>query len=198
MARAADEASTAPADAVVFLGTSLTAGYGLEDPDRRFSALIRGRIEQAGLPFVVVNAGVSGDTSAGGLARLEWVLRTRVRVLVLELGANDGLRGLSVEALRNNLDAVIRTTRERYPDAEVIVIGMEAPTNLGPEYTASFRRVFREVALENDARLVPFLLDGVAGLPQLNQADGIHPNAEGHMIAADNVWSVLHPLLLNL
>lgn len=196
--RAADNASAAPPDTVVFLGTSLTAGYGLEDPDRRFSALIRGRIEEAGLPFVVVNAGVSGDTSAGGLARLEWVLQTRARVLVLELGANDGLRGLSLEALKSNLDAIVRTTRERYPDSEVIVIGMEAPTNLGPGYTDSFRQVFQEVALENEAHLVPFLLDGVAGFTQLNQADGIHPNVEGHKIAADNVWKILEPLLLNI
>lgn len=183
---------------MVFLGTSLTAGYGLEDPNRRFSALIRERIEQEGLPFRVVNAGVSGDTSAGGLDRLGWVLRTPLRVLVLELGANDGLRGLPLDALRENLRAVLGTTRERYPDAEMIVVGMEAPPNLGPDYTAGFRQIFRDVAAEYEAALVPFLLNGVAGIPGLNQVDGIHPNLEGHRIVADNVWEVLHPVLLNI
>lgn len=194
----AGTAPTSPSNTVVFLGTSLTAGYGLEDPDTRFSALIRERILRDKLPFSVVNAGVSGNTSAGGLDRLDWVLRTPLRVLVLELGANDGLRGLPLEALANNLHQVIQTTRERYPESEIIVVGMEAPPNLGPDYTERFRQVFREVAAEHDAHLVPFLLEGVAGFSKLNQADGIHPNAEGHRIVADNVWKVLKPVLLGI
>lgn len=183
---------------VVFLGTSLTAGYGLEDPADRFTTLIQQRIQREGLPFVVVNAGVSGDTSAGGRERLGWILRNRVRVLVLELGANDGLRGLPVSALRDNLRFIVRTTRDNYPDAEVVVVGMEAPPNLGPDYTGPFREVFRDVATEFDASLIPFLLEGVAGTTGLNQADGIHPNREGQVVVAENVWTVLEPILTRI
>jgi acyl-CoA thioesterase-1 len=142
-----------------------------------------------------VNAGVSGDTSAGGLRRLDWILREPLDVLVVELGANDGLRGQNPDATRKNLEAIVSGTRARYPEAAVVIAGMEAPTNLGEEYTLRFRSVFPAVARETSASLVPFILEGVAGVPELNQDDGIHPTPEGHLLMARNVWPVLVPLL---
>lgn len=205
--RAAPAAATPPAasdvrtpvpaaerEVVLFVGTSLTAGYGLGE-EYAFPALLQRRIEAEGLPFRAVNAGISGETSAGGLRRIDWMLQQQVGVLVLELGANDGLRGLDVEALRRNLDTIMRRTRAAHPDAEIVLVGMEAPPNLGADYTARFRAVFTELAREHDAALVPFLLDGVAAERALNLADGIHPNAEGHRRLADNVWTVLQPVL---
>lgn len=184
--------------AILFLGTSLTAGYGLDDPDLAFPALVQDRIDRLGLEFRVVNAGVSGDTSAGGLERLRFLLNSPIRVLILELGANDGLRGLDTEALERNLGQVIQQTRERYPDVKILVAGMEAPTNLGSRYTNRFRTVFMEVARQYNAELVPFLLEGVAAVPELNQADRIHPTAEGHRMILETVWSSLGPLLEGL
>lgn len=180
---------------IVFIGTSLTAGYGVGE-ERGYPAVIQARIDSAGLPFRVVNAGVSGETSAGGLARLDWVLRTPVDVLVLELGANDGLRGLPIPQLRANLDSILVRTHRAYPAAALVIVGMEAPPNLGTEYTTAFHNTFTELAALRGATLVPFLLDGVAGIPALNQADGIHPTVEGHRILARNVWRVLGPLLV--
>lgn len=180
---------------VLFLGTSLTAGFGLQEPADAYPALIQGRIDRAGLSFRVVNAGVSGDTSAGGARRLDWLLDHDVAVLVVELGANDGLRGLDIDALAANLQTVVDVTRARHPNAVVVVAGMEAPTNLGSGYTTAFREVFPSVADANDATLIPFLLEGVAGVPSMNQADRIHPTAEGHRHVADNVWAVLAPIL---
>jgi acyl-CoA thioesterase-1 len=193
--RAASESSRPAANpsytpAIVFLGTSLTAGLGLPS-DQAFPALIQDTLEGLGMDSEVVNAGVSGETSAGGLRRIDWLLRRPVGVLVLELGANDGLRGLDVEAMRSNLQAIIDRTRSAYPDAGVVILGMEAPPNLGRQYTAAFQRVFPEIAEANGAALVPFLLDSVGGIPELNQADGIHPTAEGHRIMARTVWRVL-------
>lgn len=179
---------------VVFLGTSLTAGYGL-GADRAYPARIQEKIDSAGLGYRVVNAGVSGETSAGGLRRVPWVLREPVDVLVLELGANDGLRGLDPDAMKRNLQAIVDSTRARYPEARVVIAGMRAPTNLGPRYTERFRAVFEELARENDAALVPFLLEGVALDPALNQADGIHPNEAGARVVAETVWEVLGPVL---
>ena len=179
---------------VLFFGTSLTAGLGLA-PDEAYPALIQGKIDSAGLQFRAVNAGVSGETSADGLRRIGWLLRLPVRVLVLELGANDALRGQDVDALRHNLQAIIDSARARYPRARIVVAGMEAPPNLGSRYTRAFHDVFGELARENHAALIPFLLAGVAGRPELNQADGIHPTAAGARIVADNVWRVLAPVL---
>lgn len=180
--------------AVVFLGTSLTAGYGL-DEDQAYPALIQQRIDSLGLPFRVVNAGVSGETSAGGLRRIDWLLSQPVAVLVLELGANDGLRGQDVEAMRANLQAIIERTREAHPDAAIVVAGMESPPNMGRAYTGAFRAVFPEIARANDATLIPFLLEDVAAVPELNQTDGIHPTAEGQRIVAETVWRHLAPVL---
>lgn len=180
--------------AVVFLGTSLTAGLGV-GVESAYPTIIQSRIDSAGYPFRVVNAGLSGETSAGGLRRLQWSLQEPVAILVLELGANDGLRGLSVEELRRNLETIIRATLERHPDADIVVAGMEAPPNMGEAYTQAFREVFREVAREFGAALIPFLLEGVAANPELNQPDRIHPTAAGQRRVADNVWPVLEPLL---
>lgn len=185
----------AAAPVVLFLGTSLTEGYGLPDPADAYPALIQERIDSAGLPFRVVNAGVAGETSAGGLARLDWVLRQRPGILVVELGANDGLRGLPVSALEENLRAVIRRSRERVPGIEVILLEMEAPPNLGQSYTEAFRQVYASVSRTEGVTLVPFFLDGIAGVRSMNQADGIHPTSEGHSRMADRVWDALEPVL---
>ncbi len=179
---------------VLFLGTSLTAGYGI-GAEYAYPALIQQKLDSAGYGLRVVNAGISGETSAGGLRRLDWSLQQHVHVLVLELGANDGLRGLSIEAMRENLDAIIKQTRDRYPDAAIVIAGMEAPPNLGRRYTTEFREVFRDLAGEHDAALVPFLLAGVAAVPELNQEDGIHPNIAGQKRVAENVWKVLQPVI---
>jgi acyl-CoA thioesterase-1 len=170
---------------VVFLGDSLTAGYGL-DADQAYPSLVQQRLRAAGLAADVVNAGVSGDTSAGGLRRLDWALDGDVKVLVVALGGNDALRGLSTEELRRNLAAIIERAMARR--LTVILAGMEAPPNLGRAYTSSFRQVYRDLAAQYRIALIPFLLEGVAGRPRLNQADLIHPNAEGARKIADLVW----------
>jgi acyl-CoA thioesterase-1 len=189
--------STNPANAnaprIVFLGDSLTAGYGL-DKDESVPALIQKRLHDAGYPYEVVNAGVSGDTSAGGLSRLDWSLAGDVKILVIELGANDGLRGLPVKELKRNLSEVI--TRAQAKGIKVILTGMEAPPNFGSAYTSEFRAVYRELAREHNIAFVPFYLEGVAGIPGLNIADGIHPNAEGSRIVEKTIWSALEPLLV--
>jgi acyl-CoA thioesterase-1 len=179
---------------ILFLGTSLTAGYGL-GPELAFPALLQAKIDSAGLPFRVINAGLSGETSAGGLRRLDWQLQQPIEVLVLELGANDGLRGLDAAAMRANLDSILTRTRRTYPGAALVVAGMEAPPNLGPRYTAAFREAYVAVARKHDATLVPFLLEGVARVPSLNLSDGIHPNAEGHRRVANALWRTLRPVL---
>ncbi len=182
---------------VLFLGTSLTAGLGLE-AEEAYPALIQERVDETGLPFRVVNAGVSGETSAGGLRRIDWLLRESVAVLVLELGANDGLRGLGTDQMRSNLREIIERTRAAHPGARLVIAGMEAPPNMGRSYTRAFRRVFVELAEEYDAVLIPFLLDGVGGVPELNQADGIHPTVEGQQLIAGTVWTVLEPVLTEI
>jgi acyl-CoA thioesterase-1 len=183
---------------VVFLGTSLTAGLGLARDEDTYVARVAELADSAGTPMRAVNAGVSGETSAGGLRRLDWVLREPLDVLVLELGANDGLRGQDPFATYDNLVEIMRRTRTRYPAARIVLAGMEAPPNLGPLFTTAFRQVFADAAEEGDALLVPFLLDGVAGIPELNQSDRIHPTAEGHEIMAHNVWEVLGPVMAEL
>ena len=190
-ARAAAADST---PVVLIFGTSLTAGLGL-DPDEAYPAVIQRKIDSAGLGYRVVNGGVSGETSAAGLRRIAWLLQQPVRVLVLELGANDALRGQDVAAAKANLQAIIDRTRARYPDVRVVVAGMEAPPNLGRRYTREFRDLFVTLARDNRAVLIPFLLEGVGGVAELNQSDGIHPTAEGARVVANNVWRVLAPVL---
>ena len=193
-AAAASPPERAASGSVVFIGTSLTAGYGLDDPALAYPALIGRRIADAGGGCRVVNAGVSGDTSAGGRARLGQLLGAQqlpLAALFVELGANDGLRGQSPEALYDNLAWIVGEARRQHPEAAIVVAGMEAPTNLGPAYTRAFRDVFPRVAKEHGTVLIPFLLKGVAAVPALNQSDGIHPNAEGHGAMAAHVWSVL-------
>lgn len=180
--------------AIVFLGTSLTAGFGLPESEA-FPALIQSRIDTAGLDYRVVNAGVSGDTSAGGLRRLDWLLRLPVAVLVLELGANDMLRGQPVDALESNLAGILARTRAAHPDVRFVVAGMRAAPNLGREYTEAFDAVYPRLARRYEAALLPFLLEDVAARPELNQADGIHPTAAGHALVAERVWRTLEPVL---
>jgi acyl-CoA thioesterase-1 len=177
---------------IVVLGDSLTAGLGLLDT-QSFPALVQQKIDTDGFEFEVVNGGVSGDTSAGGLRRLDWVLQEDVRVLIVALGANDGLRGLSAAEMKRNLEQIIQTARAR--QVLVILAGMEAPPNYGAQYATSFRQVYRDLALQYRVPFIPFLLDSVAGQPALNQSDGIHPNAAGAAVVADTVWSVLKPML---
>lgn len=180
---------------VVFLGTSLTAGLGVEDENDIYPSVLAAMADSAGVPFNLVNAGVSGETSAGGLRRLDWILREPIDVLFVELGANDGLRGQSPDALRGNLTEIIRGTRARYPEARIVLAAMEAPPNLGVMYTSAFREVFPDVASAEEVVLVPFLLDGVAGVAELNQEDRIHPTPEGHLRTAWNAWPYLEAVL---
>ena len=179
---------------IVFFGNSLSAGLGVA-PEESFPGLIEKRIDSLGLPYQVINAGLSGETTAGGDARIDWILRQPVDILVLELGGNDGLRGIKPQASLENLQSIIDKTKAKYPDAEIIIAGMQAPPNMGAEFTSQFRAVFPRLADENNAQLIPFLLEGVGGVPSLNQADGIHPTPEGHRIVADNVWEILGPML---
>lgn len=179
---------------ILFLGNSLSAGFGI-DPSQAFPALIQKKIEAEGLNYRVINAGLSGETSAGGLRRIDWLLRQRIDILVLELGGNDGLRGISVETMRQNLQGIIDRTRAKYPNVKIVIAGMQAPPNLGKDYTDAFKAVFPELAKKNRATLIPFLLEGVAGNPKLNLPDGIHPTVEGHHIIAETVWKTLYPLL---
>jgi acyl-CoA thioesterase-1 len=186
-------ASPAP-KVILFLGDSITAGYGLET-SQAFPALIEDKIEAKRWNFKVVNAGQSGDTSAGGLNRMDWLLRSRIDVLVLELGGNDGLRGLPAETTRKNLQAIIDQTKAKYPEAKIILAGMKVPPNMGRDYSRQFDAIFPDLARKNKAALIPFVLEGVGGVRQLNLPDGIHPTAKGHEIVAANTWKVLEPVL---
>ncbi len=193
---AKDSAATRDSDTpvIVFLGTSLTAGYGLEE-GQAFPALIQEKLDRAGLDYRVINAGVSGDTSAGGRRRLAWLLRLPISVLVLELGANDMLRGQRVDQLRENLEAILDETRAAHPDVHFVIAGMRAAPNLGRDYGDAFDAVYPALAKHYDAAFIPFLLEDVAARRNLNQADGIHPTTEGHALIAERVWKALEPVL---
>lgn len=179
---------------VLFFGTSLTAGYGL-DPSEAFPNLIEQRAQAAGVPIQATNAGLSGETSAGALRRITWTLQRPVDIIVLETGGNDALRALNADSLEANLSAIVTQIRIAQPKARILLAVMEAPPNLGGAYTARFRRAYSEVARREGLTLVPFLLDGVAGSAELNQPDGVHPNSRGERIVADNVWRVLKPVV---
>ena len=184
----------ASAKTILFLGNSLSAGYGL-DPELAFPALIQQKIDSLKWNFQVINAGLSGETSAGGLRRVDWLLQRRIDVLVLELGGNDGLRGIALDLTKKNLQTIIARVKSKYPAARIVIAGMQVPPNLGPEYTTRFRALYPELAKAHRALLIPFLLEGVGGVPHLNLPDGIHPTAAGHRIVARNVWKILLPLL---
>lgn len=181
---------------ILFFGDSLSAGYGLDDPaTEAFPGLIQKKITDAGLRYRVINSGLSGETTAGGLRRIDWVLRTPVDIFVLELGGNDGLRGLSPAVARKNLQGIIDKVRAKNPSARIIIAGMTMPTSMGDAYVREFAAVFPALAKTNNAVLIPFLLEGVGGVPEMNLADGFHPNAAGHQIVAEVVWKTLRPLL---
>ncbi len=199
----ANEESTAPASrgrdegarkTIVFLGTSLTAGYGI-DLQQAYPALIQRRIDSLGLSYDVVNAGVSGETSSGAVHRIDWLLRQPMDVFVLETGANDGLRGLPVNALRSNIQRILEEVKRTHPRAKILLVGMEAPPNMGRQYTTAFRQTYIDLSRKYDVTLLPFLLKGVGGVDTLNQADMIHPNPRGAAILAETVWRALRPLL---
>jgi acyl-CoA thioesterase I len=180
---------------ILFFGDSLTAGYGLDDQSDSFPGVIAAKIDSLKLPYMVKNAGVSGETSAGGLARIDWILKQPVDVFMLELGANDGLRGIPVTETRKNLQAIISKVKSKYPKAKIVLLGMQVPPSMGTSYANDFKGMFPALAKTNDIGLVEFLLEGVGGNPELNQQDGIHPTKAGAKILAQNVWEVLEPQL---
>ena len=179
---------------ILFFGNSLTAGYGIE-PTEAFPALIQRRIDSLGLAYKVINAGVSGETSSGGNSRVDWILKQPVDVFFLELGGNDGLRGIPIEETKKNLQSIIDKVRVKYPQIQMVIAGMQIPPNMGQRYTGAFRNIFPELAAKNNIVLIPFLLEGVGGEATLNLEDGIHPTPEGHKIVAENVWEKLAALL---
>lgn len=180
---------------VVVLGDSIAAGYGV-DADESFPRQLQKKIEEKKLSYRIVNAGVSGDTTASGVRRMPWLLKQKMDVLLIELGGNDGLRGISPSETRSNLEKIIDLARAKYPQVEILLAGMQMPQNMGADYTGKFREIFPEVARVKKTRLVPFLLEGVGGRAELNQPDRIHPNPKGHKIVAENVWLFLEPLLI--
>nr|WP_297789560.1 arylesterase [uncultured Allomuricauda sp.] len=179
---------------ILFFGDSLTAGYGLE-VSQAFPALIQQKIDSMGLDYTVINAGLSGETTASGKNRLEWVLEDDIDIIIIELGANDGLRGVPLSETEQNLQNMVDTVQSKLPEAKIILAGMKIPPNMGPEYTSKFESIFPELASSENIELIPFLLDNVAGIPELNQGDGIHPTVEGQKLVASNVWEVLKPML---
>ena len=179
---------------IVFFGNSLSAAYGI-DPSQGFVGLIAQRIDSLALPYQIVNAGLSGETTAGGKTRIEWILRQPVDIFILELGGNDALRGIDPEESYSNLKFIIEKVKEKYPQAKIILAGMEAPPNMGPEFTSKFRQMYPKLAKEYNASLIPFLLEGVGGDPKLNLPDGIHPTPAGHRIVAENIWMILKDML---
>ncbi|MFD1255543.1 arylesterase [Mucilaginibacter terrae] len=192
----AKQATDEPTKTVLFFGDSLTAGYGLEDPaSDAYPSVIQEEIKKANLPYTVVNAGNSGETSAGGLGRIDWVLKQKVDVFVLELGANDGLRGIAVAETTRNLQAIINRVKTKYPKAKLVLTGMQIPPSMGAVYVSDFKEMFPKLAAKNNMTLVPFLLDKVGGISKLNQGDGIHPTKEGAKVVASNVWVVLKDVL---
>ncbi len=191
----AAKAPAAKKKIIVFFGNSLTAGYGLDDPSQGFAGLIQKRIDSLGLAYKVVNAGVSGETTSGGNSRIDWLLKQPLDVFVLELGGNDGLRGIPVSETRKNLQEILDKVKAKYPGAKLVLAGMQIPPNMGQKYATEFKDVYADLAKKNGVTLIPFLLEGVGGESKLNQSDGIHPTAEGHKILAENVWVRIKGLL---
>ncbi|WP_031527538.1 arylesterase [Dyadobacter crusticola] len=201
-AESTEETAKAPAaekaarkKTIVFFGNSLTAAYGLDDPTQGFVGLIQKKIDSLGLNYKVINAGVSGETTSGGNSRIDWLLKQPLDVFVLELGGNDGLRGIPVPETKKNLQAIIDKVHTKYPNAKIVLAGMQIPPNIGQKYASDFRAVYADLAKKNNITLIPFLLEGVGGEAKLNLPDGIHPTAEGHKILAENVWVIIEDLL---
>ncbi len=180
---------------ILCFGDSLTAGYGLDDINEAYPALLQSKIDSLGLPYTVINSGLSGETTAGGRSRIAWVLNQHVDIFILELGGNDGLRGVPLTETRENLQAIIDAVRKKNPETTIILAGMQLPPNMGPEYITEFKTIFPDLARKNELELIPFLLKGVGGIAALNQADGIHPTTEGQKILANNVWAVLEKVV---
>ena len=181
-------------ETILFFGDSITAGYGLTE-EQAFPAIIQQKIDSLGLNYKVINSGLSGETTAGGLRRIDWVLQQHVDIFVLELGGNDGLRGIDPLNSKQNLQGIMDKVRETYPEADILLTGMEAPPNMGQTYTSRFREIYTELRNENEVSFMPFILEGVAGDPDLNQSDGIHPTEAGHRVVADDLWEYLRPML---
>lgn len=180
---------------ILFFGDSITAGYGLDDSDDAFPGIIQAKIDSLGLNYVVINSGVSGETSAGGRSRIDWILNQVIDIFVLELGANDGLRGVPISETKANLQAIIDAVKAKSPSTKIILAGMQLPPNMGQDYTTQFKKIFPDLASENKIDFIPFILKDVGGVKELNQSDGIHPNITGHKIVAGNVWEVLYPVI---
>jgi acyl-CoA thioesterase-1 len=183
-----------PVQNIVILGDSISAGYGVE-PEEAYPSLLQEKIDRAGLPYHIINAGVSGDTSAGGLRRINWLMRQPIDILVLELGGNDGLRGISPDATYQNLQGIIDKVKKKFPEVKILIAGMRMPESMGEDYVRKFQEIFSHLAEKNKTAFLPFLLEGVGGKPELNQADRIHPTSAGHKIVAENVWRALQTLL---
>lgn len=180
---------------IVVFGDSLTAGYGLEDVEDAYPGLLQQKIDSLQLGYTVINSGISGETTAGGKNRIDWVLNQKPSVFILELGANDGLRGVPLTETKMNLQYIIDAVKTKYPSTKIVLAGMQIPPNFGQDYTNEFKNIFPALAQKNEVVLIPFLLENVGGIPSLNQSDGIHPTAKGHKILAKNVWEVLAPIL---
>tara|TARA_R110002051_G_C8769157_1_gene503141 strand:+ start:2477 stop:3205 length:729 start_codon:yes stop_codon:yes gene_type:complete len=188
-------AATTSTKTILCFGDSITAGYGLDDTDDAFPGLLQERIDSLNLAYTVINSGLSGETTAGGRSRIDWVLNQNIDIFLLELGANDGLRGVPLSETRANLQAIIDVVQEKSPSTTIILAGMQLPPNMGQDYTTEFKQLFAELAKNNDIAFIPFILENVGGIADLNQSDGIHPTEEGHKIVATTVWKVLEPML---
>ena len=180
---------------ILCFGDSITAGYGLDDSNDAFPAVLQQKIDSLNLNYIVINSGVSGETSAGGKSRIDWIIKQNIEIFLLELGANDGLRGVPLSETRANLQAIIDVVREKSPDTKIVLAGMELPPNMGQDYTTEFRQLFADLAEKNNLTFIPFILKDVGGIASLNQSDGIHPTVKGHKIVANTVWNALKPLL---
>lgn len=191
----AADASKSNTKTILCFGDSITAGYGLDDINDAFPALLQQNIDSLNLNYTVINSGVSGETTAGGKSRIDWVIKQPVDIFLLELGANDGLRGVALSETRANLQAIIDVVKEKSPETTIVLAGMELPPNMGQDYTTEFRQLYVDIANKNNLEFIPFILKDVGGIASLNQGDGIHPNVEGHKILAETVWEKLSPLM---
>lgn len=180
---------------ILCFGDSITAGYGLDDSEDAYPAVLQQKMDSLNLNYTVINSGVSGETSAGGKSRIDWIMKQPIRIFILELGANDGLRGVPLSETRSNLQGIIDVVKNKSPETTIILAGMQLPPNMGQDYTTEFRQLYIDLATQNDLVFIPFILQGVGGIAELNQTDGIHPNIEGHQVVANTVWEVLKPLV---